>query len=348
MKKICAISSLFLSMNAIAQEVNLPAEKLWAERTSANQYIIHKSDNATWNVFVGKNPAKIDWKSSPKILKDSLVIEVSPTERLFFGAIYQKDTLVFSERRLWVENAPNFRDLGGLKTQNGKTVAWGKLFRCGDMGKLSANDLTILKKENIRNVIDFRNEQEVKQSPDTYPADFEVNRVWTFISPSNGDAMKKIYSLIGNPNTTSAEAEAEAVFEEFYAKMPENVKNYTPFFETLLNSKENEASLFHCTAGKDRTGLGSALILSVLGVSEETIIEEYYLSNRYTQYLAKSVMMGQLKPEIAKVLAAVEPKYIKSTLNAIKTKHGSVIKMLETELGIDEAKRQQLIQKYTF
>lgn len=346
MKKLVIISSLFLSFNVIAQKINLSSEVLWAERASVNQYVIHKNDNRAWNIFVGKNPEKIDWKSRPNLLKDSLVIEVLPTERLFFGAIYQKDTVIFSERRLWVENAPNFRDLGGLKTRNGKTVAWGKLFRCGDMGKLSANDLTILKKENIRNVIDFRNEQEIKQSPDIYPTDFEVNRVWTSISPSNGDAMKKFYSLIGNPNTTSAEA--EAVFEEFYAKMPENIKNYAPFFETLLNSKQTEASLFHCTAGKDRTGLGSALILSVLGVSEETIIEEYYLSNRYTQYLAKSGMMGQLKPEIAKVLAGVEPKYIKSTLNAIKTKHGSVIKMLETELGIDEAKRQQLIQKYTY
>ncbi len=346
MKKTIIISSLFLSINAIAQNVNLSSEKLWAERTSAKQYVIHKNDKTKWKIFVGTNPQKIDWKSSPKNLKDSLVLKVLPTERLFFGAIYKKDTIVFSERRLWVENAPNFRDLGGLKTQNGKSVAWGKLFRCGDMGKFSANDLTILQKENIRNVIDFRNEQEVKQSPDIYPSDFEVNRVWTSISPSNGDAMKKFYSLIGNPNTTPAEA--EAVFEEFYAKMPENIKNYAPFFETLLNSKEGEASLFHCTAGKDRTGLGSALILSVLGVSEETIIEEYYLSNRYTQYLAKSGMMSQLKPEIAKVLAGVAPKYIQSTLNAIKAKHGSVTKMLETELGIDEVKRQQLIQKYTF
>jgi protein-tyrosine phosphatase len=158
--------------------------------------------------------------------------------------------------------------------------------------------------------------------------------------------MKKIYTLIGNPKTTSAEA--EAVLEEFYTIMPDNVKNYAPFFETLLNSKEGEASLFHCTAGKDRTGLGSALILSVLGVSEEIIIEEYYLSNRYTQYLAKAGMMSQIKPDIAKVLAGVEPKYIQSTLNKIKAKYGSVQKMLEIELGIDETKRQYLIQKYTF
>lgn len=330
----------------MAQEVNLSSEKLWAERTSATNYVIRKNDKTKWKLFIGTNPQKIDWKSTPKKLTDSLVIEVLPTDRLFFGAIYKKDTIIFSERRLWVENAPNFRDLGGIKTNNGKTVAWGKLFRCGDMGKFSAHDLTIVKKEKIRNVIDFRNEQEVKQSPDIYPSDFEVNRVWTSISPSNGEAMKKIYTLIGNPKTTPAEA--EAVLEEFYTIMPDNIKNYAPFFETLLNSKEGEASLFHCTAGKDRTGLGSALILSVLGVSEEIIIEEYYLSNRYTQYLAKAGMMSQIKPDIAKVLAGVEPKYIQSTLNKIKAKYGSVQKMLETELGIDETKRQYLIQKYTF
>jgi protein-tyrosine phosphatase len=344
MKKILLL--VLISFSAIAQNANLSSELVWAERVLASNYVLHNTGKKKIKVFIGNTQTGINWKQTPMILKDTLLVEVKATDRLFFGTIIKKDTIVFSERRLWMENAPNFRDLGGLKTEDGKTVRWGKLFRCGDMGKLSESDLEAIKRENIRNVVDFRNEQEVKQSPDKYPADYEMNRVWTSISPSNGEAMKQFYTIIGNPNTT--QEDASKVFEGFYAKMPENIKNYEPFFKTLLESKIGEASLFHCTAGKDRTGLGSALILSALGVPEKTIVEEYYLSNRYTQYLAKSGMMGQLKLEIATILAGVEPKYIQSSLNTIKLKYGSVLKMLEIELGIDETKRNILKAKYTY
>jgi protein-tyrosine phosphatase len=344
MKKILFL--VLVGFNAIAQNTNLSSEMVWAERVSASNYVLHNTSKKKVKVYVGNSQSEINWKQSLYILKDSLKVEVKDSERLFFAIVSKKDTIVFSERRLWLDNAPNFRDLGGLKTTDGKTVAWGKLFRCGDMGRLTDSDLAVIKRENIRNVIDFRNEQEVKQSPDKYPNDYEINRVWTSISPSNGETMKQFYAIIGNPNTTSEDA--MKVFEGFYAKLPENIKNYEPFFKTLLDSKADEASLFHCTAGKDRTGLGSALILSVLGVPENVIVEEYYLSNRYTQYLAKSGMMGQLKPEIATVLAGVEPKYIQSSLNMIKIKYGSVIKMLESELGIDAIKRNQLIEKFTY
>ncbi|MCP9757329.1 tyrosine-protein phosphatase [Lacihabitans sp. CCS-44] len=344
MKKI--VLFVLVSLGAFSQNAHLSTEVVWAARVSASKYVLHNTTKKKIKIFAGNTQREINWKQSSRILKDSLIVNVNADNRLFFGTIIKKDTVVFSERRLWMENAPNFRDLGGLKTTEGKTVVWGKLFRCGDMGKLSESDLAAIKREKIRNVVDFRNEQEIKQSPDKYPAEYEMNRVWTSISPSNGEAMKQFYAIIGNPNTTKEDA--SKVFEGFYAKMPENIKNYEPFFKTLLNSKMDEASLFHCTAGKDRTGLGSALILSALGVPENTIIEEYYLSNRYTQYLAKSGMMGQLKPEIAAVLAGVEPKYIQSSLNAIKLKYGSVLKMLETELGIDEAKLNTLKAKYTY
>jgi protein-tyrosine phosphatase len=170
--------------------------------------------------------------------------------------------------------------------------------------------------------------------------------VWTSITPSNDEGIKQLYAVMSKPNATAADV--EKVFEGFYEQMPNNIKNYAPLFNTLLEANENESVLFHCTAGKDRTGLGAVLILSVLGVPEEIIIQEYYLSNRYTKYLANTGMLSQIKPEIANVLAGVERKYIIASLNAIKAKYGSVISMLEQEIGLGQAKRQLLMNKYTF
>lgn len=347
MRKIITLFLIISSQIGQAQDANLPSEIVWAERISNTQYILKTVRKTKWKIYEGQTPMQINWSSKPTKLKDSLIITATPLQRKYFAAVHKKDTLILSERRLLMEQAPNFRDLGGLKTADGKTVAWGKIFRCGDMGKLSDNDLQMISQQNIRYVVDFRNEQEVAQSPDKYPSNYEMNRVWSSISAGNDEGMKQFYVLMGNPNTTATDV--ENVFAGFYQQMPNSIKNFAPFFNTLLEATDEQAILFHCTAGKDRTGLGAALILSVLGVPEATIIEEYYLSNRYTQYLAKSGgMLSQMKPEIASVLAGVERKYIIASLDTIKANYGSVINMLEQELGIDQSKRQVLIDKYTF
>lgn len=347
MKKIFLLLCIFSSLQLRAQTVNLPCELLWAERTSATKYVLHTQVKGKWKIFVGKNPEAINWSVSAKTLKDSLSIDVLPTDRLFFAGVKKKDTLIFSERRLWVEGAPNFRDLGGLKTASGRTVAWGKLFRCGDMGQLTENDLSVLKNINVKNVVDFRNDQEVSKSTDKYPINYDLKRVWASITATNSQSMMKFYQVMGNPKATPEEV--EVLFENLYATFPDQIKNYGPFFQTLLEDAKRGATLYHCTAGKDRTGLASALVLSILGVPEEVIISEYYLSNRYTKdAMAKSPMMASLKPELVSVLAGVKPEYIKSSLKTIIDKYGSVLKMLEQELGIGTAERQKLIDFYTY
>lgn len=343
MKTPLTVLFFAIGLSATGQAVRLSVERVWAERVSATAYHLHQTQPRPARVYQGPGPDQIDWRGSFLTLTDSVVVAVAPHERRFFGVVEGRDTLIFSERRLWVENAPNFRDLGGLPTHDGRRVRWGKLFRCGDMSTLTEADLTTLRNAAIRSVVDLRNEQEVTQNPDAYPAGYEIRRVWSSITPANGESMKQFYALMGKPDATAAEA--EAVFEEFYGQMPRYVKNYAPLFETLLRA--DGATLFHCTAGKDRTGLGSALILSALGVPEETIVEEYALSNRYTQYLAASDRMRHLNPEVAGVLAGVAPRYIRASLNRMKQQYGSVRQCLETELGLDAAKLAALRAAYT-
>ncbi len=339
---------LLLSFAGFAQEAHLPSELVWATRDSAGTYTLESTGKPTWQLFAGDSLATINWSASVGKLKGKAIsYAADPTKRLYFAAVHKHDTLRFSERRINMAGTPNFRDLGGLKTQRGRTVKWGVLFRSGDLGQLTDQDLLVVKKLNIKDVVDFRTTSEIKQSPDKYPSDYAIHRIEAPIGQSNGNNMAGIMKVVMNPAATGPAV--EQVFTEFYGTMALQAKDYQPLFDELLQNAPTDGLLFHCTAGKDRTGLAAALILSALGVPESTIIEEYYLSNRYTQNtLSKNPMMKQMKPEIVAVLAGVKPAYIQMSLAKINEKYGSVNQMLEQELGITEAKRNQLVQLYTY
>ncbi|MDZ4907294.1 hypothetical protein GNF64_16560 [Clostridium perfringens] len=109
----------------------------------------------------------------------------------------------------------------------------------------------------------------------------------------------------------------------------------------------------HCTAGKDRTGIGSALVLLALGVPEETVIEDYLLTNVYRSNMNEALFksLGNLltdedSKEIFKVFMEVRKEYIESALNAIKERYGSIDEYLEKEYGFNKEKRARLQQDY--
>jgi len=348
MKNVIFALALLGPVTALAQESHLSMEKIWAERDSAGTYTISASDKTPWKIFKGETVGKIDWSKRIAVLNGK-TITVSSTrpQRVFFAAVNKKDTLYFAERRLAMDAAPNFRDLGGLKTSDGRTVKWDRLFRCGDMGKFTDTDLQAVASSHITDVVDFRNMTEIQKSPDKYPAAYEMNRIHANIGSTDGKSTGNFMKMLADPKATTADA--ENTFAKFYPDIMLGAKDYQLMFDELLKNSGDEGLLFHCSAGKDRTGVGSALILSALNVPEETIIEEYYLSNRYTRKaLTKDMVTNGLNPEIAQVLSGVEPRYLQEAFRVVKEKYGSVHQLLEKELGIDEAKRIALIGKYTY
>lgn len=348
MKNVILALALFGPIAVKAQESHLSAEKVWAERDSAGTYTIATSDKTPWKIFKGEAVNKIDWTKKLTTLngKNFTVGSVRP-QRVFFAAVNKKDTVYFAERRLAMDASPNFRDLGGLKTSDGRTVKWDRLFRCGDMGKLTDTDLQAVASSHITDVVDFRNMTEIQKSPDKYPSTYEMNRIHANIGSTDGKSTSNFMKVLADPKATAKDA--EDTFAKFYPDIMLGAKDYQLMFDELLKNSGDEGLLFHCSAGKDRTGVGSALILSALNVPEETIIEEYYLSNRYTRKaLTKDMVTNGLNPEIAQVLSGVEPRYLQAAFQAVKEKYGSVHQLLEKELGIDQAKRIELIGKYTY
>ena len=134
---------------------------------------------------------------------------------------------------------------------------------------------------------------------------------------------------------------------------PVSMRGYRQFFDCLLEHKEG-AVLWHCSAGKDRTGLGAAFLLAVLGAERQTIMEDYRLTNVYFQDILNKMEtklegLGLTEEEMADMRAVaggVNPAYLEKALDVIEERYGSLEGYLEKEIGLTEEKRFRLREMY--
>lgn len=250
--------------------------------------------------------------------------------------------LADSSKRLVNVNAANFRDIGGYKTIDGKEVVWGKIYRSAAINKLTDADLMLLDKKGIHTVVDFRGTKEAEAAPDRLP----VNTDYT-LSPA------------GSENIPDA-AQMVVLLKEgnFLGKMygSEGAKyagdRYRSLFVKLLTTKGKETVLYHCTGGRDRTGMATALLLYILQVPQETIEADYLASNVYLKQMNKSMfeplakMSGLTTLEVEKELA-LRPELIRDFFNELKVQYGSIELFLQKELGIGSKEITLLRTNYT-
>ena len=165
----------------------------------------------------------------------------------------------------------NFRDLGGYTNRHGRRVKWRKIMRCGHLASLSDSDLDILEQIGISKVHDFRREEEQVQSPSSaIRAEFiddyqiligDISRFWEFLFEGE----------------LTAESSHQLVVNSYRSCIDSVIPAFSRFMRHIVDNADN-ASLFHCSAGKDRTGMAAALILAALDVPRETIIQDYMLT----------------------------------------------------------------------
>lgn len=235
-------------------------------------------------------------------------------------------------RHLPLKGGFNFRDLGGYRTTDGKTVKWGKVFRSDEMHNLTQADLDYLNQIPLHTVVDFRSEGEIKSAPDKIPPSVKT-RFELIINPGS-------HSSSSNPGVFGDDA-GEVFMEELnrsFITDPVIIDQYKTFFG-LLQDEKNVPLLFHCTAGKDRTGMGAALFLASLGVDEQTIFEDYLLSNRYLEKKYKAITDSI--PSL-KALFEVRLQYLQAGFDQIKKDHESVENFLQNTLCVDLKRMRQL------
>ncbi|MBW1846107.1 MAG: tyrosine-protein phosphatase [Deltaproteobacteria bacterium] len=231
------------------------------------------------SIFYGLSPEQIDRTSPAVTVSKTNVAEISGLESgnryYFYIAPKAEAGFILAERRVRLEGSVNFRDLGGYKTLDGRRIKWGKIFRSDNLARLSDIDQTKLMNMGIKLVCDFRTSAEIKKMPDKFPGNNSGKYLHLPIIHGEFDNTA-LFDRIKN-------GDIEWISTDFMIKG--YIKNLEDFSDTWaevikrLASFKNIPLVFHCTAGKDRAGTCAALILLLLDVPEQTVIEDYSLSN---------------------------------------------------------------------
>jgi len=252
-------------------------------------------------------------------------------------------------RCLSLQGTPNFRDMGGYVTTDGRRVKWGRLFRSGQLSDLSASDLALLAGLGLDVVCDFRRTEEQERDPSLLPE--PGPRVVSLpITPgSNGSFLEEAGS--------HWEADRRMMFDfmvdinrDFAMQQGEA---YACMFDLLLQG-EDTRMLVHCAAGKDRTGFAAAIILLALGVSRDTVMEDYLLTASYfhppreIERLRDKYGMETLDAETLLPVLEVHPEYLQAAFNAIDAEFASLEDYLDRHLGVDAAGRDLLRNRYLY
>ena len=298
---------------------------------------LHIQSSGKWILYAGSSVEDIDFSKPVAEGEGSgtFSLNVPDSIRTYFQLVTPEGKAILAERHLPMTGGYNFRDLGGIKTSDGKYVKWGKIFRSDDLHTLTDDDLNYLSSISLVSIVDFRSLEEIKRSPDRLPASVKTDYAYS-ITPGNLLAAKSLTDL--------KESQMDSAMMEMNVLLVSDtscVNKYKDFF-TLLQEEKDVPLMFHCSAGKDRTGMGAALVLFALGVDENTIIDDYlssntYLGDKYAQYIAQN---PNLKP-----LFQVKKDFLMAGIDQIKKDHGSVENYLTDVLGVDI---QKFREKYLY
>jgi len=236
-------------------------------------------------------------------------------------------------RHIELESVLNFRDLGGYRTRRGQTVAWRRLFRSGELHHMTERDITRLKEEiGLHSVIDLRRTIELEQVGVGCLNEVGVkyyNIPLITISDSDRDKERVIFKDFSNQGEVYL---YRIRHEEFGRRMVEALE--------IIAEPDNHPLVFHCTAGKDRTGVLAAIVLGILDVMDEDIIQDYTLS---APYMKEGINRWNSDPRMAEAIKNLpeyrleaSPESMALLLSTLKGEYGSVRGYVEAQ-GVKES-----------
>jgi len=300
------------------------------------------------SIYAGESPDAIETTQPTAQISGQNYVDLpglNAAIRYYFRIVSEGDPEISAaERRVPMEGTLNFRDLGGYRTTDGHHVKWGRIFRSDGLARLTAQDHSLLKQMRIKLVCDFRAPDEVEKSPNKLPPDGSIRTQELPVVSHEFDTVA-IMERIKKGDTDWIN---ESLMIDGYIR---NIESSAAIWGTVVNNltdPQKRPLVFHCTAGKDRTGVCAALILLTLGVPEEVVIEDHQLSNIFlAPFLPKMTKyLQQFGVDIEEVMPyLVAPKAaIVAVLERIHTQYGTADRYLNSKSGVD-LRTLELIKK---
>lgn len=243
-------------------------------------------------------------------------------------------------RSIALEGTTNFRDLGGYEGADGRSVRWRRLFRSDHLADLTAQDLHALQQLGVTRSVDFRGVEERVAHGYDWPG---LHLHALTIEPT---VVQRAFALMQQGHQLTPQETVALMQDTYRSFVIDNADRFATLFRMLQDS--DQPLVFHCTAGKDRTGWAAALILLALGVPRETVREDYLLTNQlYRRPAALAARAAQSVPqEILDVLWRVQMPFLDSAFALAEERYGTMDRYLTEALGVDPAARRKLAALY--
>ncbi|MGE7109899.1 tyrosine-protein phosphatase [Lysinibacillus sp. NPDC047702] len=234
----------------------------------------------------------------------------------------------------------NFRDMGGYKARDGRVVKNRMFFRSAALGKMTPADKQLFDTLGVKTIFDYRDNHEAQNNPNpifpqAHYIQIPAKGNHAFEMPTNTGG-KDFYKVV-----------SPEMFQEFYAQMPFNNASFKELM-TIIQNPNNLGLVHHCAVGKDRTGIGGALILLALDVPEESIMEDYLDTNIHlrpmVERMAQNIQQHYNDQELQQFYALMSARedYLQAAFDAMDRRYGSKEDFLEQEFGLTADKRKQL------
>ena len=329
-------------------------KRVCVELDENGDYVIKwqtKKKSLPVTVYSGTSTSEIDF-TTPLATTSDIEVSISGLNgcfrRYFYLRSETEEGVLSGERRLPFAGTRNFRDLGGYRGAEGRRIKWGALYRSGRLDELTKDDQQYFSNLNISLICDFRREDEQIRCPSRLPEGSDIHVVDLPIAAgSNQRFLEELESRQSNDDAM------KSIMEDIYLDFAKNqTERYGEMFQHMLDD-ETEGVLIHCTAGKDRTGFGTALILAVLGASIDTIMADYLLTGQYFPIEHEMRTMAQ-KYEIPvdfymqtmRPVFEVHPQYLKAAFDEIEKEYGTMDRYIREALGVTDNMQSELRAKF--
>lgn len=255
-----------------------------------------------------------------------------------------------NQNQIDVKKVNNFRYLGGIKNSEGKTLKDSLIYRSGNLHQLRKSSFDKLYQMKINKVIDLRTQQEIVKEPDLLPKNMIYENYPAFEDKNDEMKSAKTLALKGKISANDANRRMTKFYKDYVSENPEVIKTIVT---EILDSEY--PVLYHCTAGKDRTGMITALILKVLKFDNPVIFEEYLQSNNLRQDIIRKrldlannlhFLFPKLDMGVIERTSWIERDYLQSAFDEIDKRYGSMDNYIHQVLGISEGQREIYINKF--